>query len=273
MKKFKIVLNVFLILGVMMMFSSFSVLAKSSSEIEFDSMREEELVQELKKLDKNQDINKWTEKFLKENKFSNKEVVKNKSPFPGIEIEELSNMKELDFNEYLEENILNGNFRLVEINENAEIIFTDEDMFILSTTKIEQNSYDLQTNSLFSISALTQYTGTVSRLYVAYSWVGLPLWEIYAEGEFSYNGSIVTPYFYDGYVKKRFTGFIWQIDNYSEGVTSAADNSWATVYTRANFHYGIEYDGIGWVWQYIDVKNQIKCDKNGNISKTMIFRD
>lgn len=252
--------------------------------------QEKTLVKLLKK-EKIKDRENLERIFKRELKAPQKEVekeinkLKDSPPFPGIDIEKLKSMRKLDFNDYLRENIKNGNFKVEEISENISIIFTNENLFFVEIYEIE-GDLALQTDNQESLTstltnnilqpksadAATYYTGTVSKTYVAYSWVGLPLWEIYTKGEFRYDKSTVTPYFYDGWVKKRFTGFIWQIDNYGEGTTIAADGSWATVYTRANFHYGLEYSGIGLVVQYLDVRNQIKCDKYGNIFKDTIIR-
>ncbi|MED3825299.1 hypothetical protein P4561_16585 [Priestia flexa] len=239
------------------------------------------------------DVSKVVEDTLKpeeKTKTEIKEELKDENLLPEISNEELKDKEEINLDSYMTQNIENGNFKVEEINDNVNIIYTNEDTFFVEIIEAENPEVlkDDSTATAFSnvpvighisklakassASAATKYTGKVSKKYVAYSWVGLPLWEIYTKGEFKYTGSSVTPYFYDGYVKKRFTGAIWQIDNYGEGTTTAANKSSATIFTRANFHYGLEYDGVGIVVQYLDVRNQISCTKSGKISKTTNIR-
>ncbi|NNV06923.1 hypothetical protein ETC03_10920 [Geobacillus sp. MMMUD3] len=139
----------------------------------------------------------------KELKTSQKEAekeinkLKEYSPFPSLDIRELKNSKEFDFDDYLRENIKKGNFKAEEISENISIIFTNDNLFFVEIYEIEgdlvlqpdnqESLISKLTNNILqpkSASAATYYTGTVSKTYVAYSWVGLPLWEIYTKGEF-----------------------------------------------------------------------------------------
>ncbi|WP_436853328.1 hypothetical protein [Bacillus altitudinis] len=196
--------------------------------------------------------------------------------------------KTLDLDEYMQDNIKNGNFKVEEINENVNVIFTNEDTFFVEILTVENPDVLKEENDTLSnipvlgsvikaigpktASAKTKYTGSVSKKYVAYSWVGIPLWEVYTKGEFKYTGKSVTAYWKDGYVKKRWGGVAWQVDNYGEGTTRNAKGTSATVFTRFNAHYGIEYSGVGIVLQYKDVRNEITCNKNGKISKSTTIR-
>ena len=256
--------------------------------------KEEELVKELKSNNVRtaaeienilQEIVKTDEK----GKHEIKEVIQNTEALPAVTEE---NVKDdtLNLDDYMQKNLDNGNFEGEEINDNVNIIFTNEDVFfveILEAEKSEVIESEEEEVTFANIpifgdiveaiqpsktSAATKYTGKVSKKYVAYSWVGLPLWEVYTKGEFKYTGSKVTPYFYDGYVKKRAGGMIWQLDNYGEGTTTNAKGTSATVFTRFNAHYGLEYSGVGIVVQYKDVRNQISCNQKGKISKSTIIR-
>ncbi|MEB3751119.1 hypothetical protein [Geobacillus icigianus] len=90
------------------------------------SPREKSLVKLLKngKVKDKENLERIIKKELKTSqKEAEKEINKLKeySPFPGLDIRQLKNSKELDFNDYLRENIKKGNFKAEEISENISI--------------------------------------------------------------------------------------------------------------------------------------------------------
>ncbi|MFZ3590123.1 hypothetical protein ACOI1C_12790 [Bacillus sp. DJP31] len=297
-KFFTIIVVMLLVLPITLPEVSANV-GKDYTKIQNENLKnqEKELVSALKKvgnkyLTDQKDIETKLQKVLEKSDYDVEKITKKlrkSSPFPEMSIEELEDTEELDLNSYIKENVAHGNFRVEEISKGVSIIFTNEDLFFINYINIdgelelEEDSSDASLLSSLSsnikditepqtVSAATYYSGRVTEKYVAYSWVGMPIWEIWTEGEFSYNKSTyVQGHFYDGDVDKRWGGVVWQIDNYAEGTTQAADKSWATVYTRANFHYGLEYSGVGLVVQYLKVKAQIRCDKYGKISKSTII--
>ncbi len=256
--------------------------------------KEEKLVKELKSNDVKsdaeiEDILQGIVKTDEKDKQEIKEELQNTEALPEVTEENVQD-ETLNLDDYMQENLDNGNFEGEEINDNVNIIFTNEDVFfveIIDAEKPEMIESEDEEVAFANVpilgdiskaiqpsktSAATKYTGKISKKYVAYSWVGLPLWEVYTKGEFKYTGSKVTPYFYDGYVKKRAGGMIWQLDNYGEGTTTNAKGTSATVFTRFNAHYGLEYSGVGVVVQYKDVRNKITCNQKGTISKSTIIR-
>lgn len=201
------------------------------------------------------------------------------APLPNLSKEDIKN-NTVDLNNYVQKNIKENVFQEEKINDNVSIIFTNDDVFFVSIFEEKESKFtknnvkDLNLASpAAAVASSLKFTGTKSHKYVGYSWTGAALWEIYVEGEFAYNGSSVTPYFYDGYVDKKFAGFIWQVDNFIAGSTQKADKKSATVYSQANVHYGLEYSGVGIVVQYLTLKVYIQSDHNGNVYGYTDIRD
>lgn len=58
----------------------------------------------------------------------------------------------------------------------------------------------------------------------------------------------------------------WQVSNWEKG-TTYFDSTHALVYGQGNFHWGIEYQGKGFVVQEKFICLGIKCDKYGGYSR------
>lgn len=102
--------------------------------------------------------------------------------------------------------------------------------------------------------------------YVCYGAIlGQELWRIAQEAQFTYTGHSVTVNYSNGYYKHGFLS-IWQVSNWEESTQSSilVDNVWTKkVASSGNFHYGIEYQGVGLVIEDHYVTIDARCTVDG----------
>jgi hypothetical protein len=152
--------------------------------------------------------------------------------------------------------------RTYQLKDGSAITFTNESFFYISGLKEEANNEILtkSTNTAASYS----YTPMLTAYKEFYSYpFGSLLFTIYAKGYYGYNGNTVKSYYYDSWYTIGFAQ-IWQVSNWEEGGYDYATGTLSEIYGRGNFHWGIEYEGVGWVIEDYLCTVKSQCDKNGN---------
>lgn len=97
-----------------------------------------------------------------------------------------------------------------------------------------------------------------------YSWVGIKLFTVGLECNYNYNGKKAWYHSgFDGwYYRGKFS--IWQVSNWKERREKSGTNYVAWV--AGNFHYGIEYKGVGWIVCDRYIKHSATCNKSGKVT-------
>lgn len=119
----------------------------------------------------------------------------------------------------------------------------------------------------------TQSTTAIKKYYHAvYALVmGQELYRITQEAQFTYNGSSVSVNYSDGSYQRGFLS-IWQVSNYEDSsVSNITVNGvyYARVKSSANFHYGLEVQGVGVVIQDNYCWVDARCSKTGTVKGYM----
>ncbi len=94
--------------------------------------------------------------------------------------------------------------------------------------------------------------------------LGQEIYRITQEAQFTYDGSSVSANYADGHYERGFLS-VWQVDNFQNSARSTLNGS-ARVKSSANFHYGLEINGVGLVIQDNYCWVDIRCTKNGSVS-------
>lgn len=94
--------------------------------------------------------------------------------------------------------------------------------------------------------------------------LGQEIYRITQEAQFTYTGSSVSGNYSDGYYEKGFLS-IWQVSDFEDSKESTINGS-AVVKSAANFHYGLEINGIGLVIQDNYCWVDVRCTKSGSVS-------
>lgn len=117
-----------------------------------------------------------------------------------------------------------------------------------------------------SASAASGTTPIVSYYYAAHTAIlGQEVWRVTQEAQFTYTGSSVTVNYRNGYYTHGILS-IWQVSNWVNSAVSSifVNNVWTKkVMSSGNFHFGIEYQGIGLVIQDKYVTIDAECTVNG----------
>ena len=148
---------------------------------------------------------------------------------------------------------------IVKINDNTTIGFNSDGSFAVDTLTSKPILNQVSSASLMT----TQYKWAANDR-IRYSIWGYKLYRIHVESNFGYNG--VSAWYAGGlmgYYERYFgPGGIWQVSNWDTGTTVVNGGEYCRAYARGNFHYGIEYQGIGWVIQdiYEDVRVSVNYD-------------
>lgn len=101
--------------------------------------------------------------------------------------------------------------------------------------------------------------------------LGQELYRITQEAQFTYNGSSVSVNYSDG-AYKRGTLSIWQVSDFEDSKESSITDGgvyYARVKSSANFHYGLEINGIGLVVQDNYCWVDARCSKSGTVKGYM----
>mgnify|MGYP001045689381 CR=1 FL=1 len=245
---------------------NFSSVVHADEKPTIDSVPElqAKVVSELKKDNPTTDdqVDSSIDKVYEENtvnidtkEFQDKEIL------PDIDkpSEDLGTGQEVNLDDYVDENIDNGNFVEETINDNVSVIFTDGPAYFVNIT--EETPTLSNTNVLYARAA-TKNTKTITHTYTAKGYVlGQTLFKVGVKGYFSYNHSKVTPHFVDAWYRRGNLS-IWQVSGWSHGTLINSANH-GEVYGKGNFHYGAEYQGIGLTVEDVYVKVYIRGDKNG----------
>lgn len=157
----------------------------------------------------------------------------------------------------VKENMVKSESRTYDLGNGLQITFNDDDLFYV--TEVIEETITTESTSTVGIQA---YTSTITTSYTQYSWIGLQCFTLYTKGYFYYdNHNDVEAYHIDSWYTTGLS--IWQVSNWEEGAYNHAGGSYSEFYGRGNFHFGIEYDGIGLVIQDVYVNLYVSCDPQG----------
>ncbi|MEG0836290.1 MAG: hypothetical protein RR413_12700 [Christensenellaceae bacterium] len=101
--------------------------------------------------------------------------------------------------------------------------------------------------------------------------LGQELYRITQEAQFTYNGSSVSTNYSDGSYTRGFLS-IWQVSDFEDSKASTITEggvSYAKVQSSANFHYGLEIQGVGLVIQDNYCWVDARCSKSGTVKGYM----
>lgn len=127
--------------------------------------------------------------------------------------------------------------------------------------RIAKGAVDVSTNT----RAARSTTSIKSYYHAVYALLlGQEIYRITQEAQFTYNGSSVSVNYADGYYERGFLS-IWQVSDFQDSEESTYNGS-ARVKSSANFHYGLEINGIGLVIQDNNCWVDARCTKNGSVS-------
>ncbi|QSZ27680.1 hypothetical protein ACETAC_01890 [Aceticella autotrophica] len=147
----------------------------------------------------------------------------------------------------------------VNINDNTTIEFNSDGSFVVDTLTSKPILNQVSSTSLMT----TRYKWAANDR-IGYNAWGMKLYRIHVESNFGYDG--VSAWYAGGlmgYYERYFgPGGFWQVSNWDTGTTVVNGGEYCRAYARGNFHFGIEYQGIGWVIQdiYEDVRVSVNYD-------------
>ncbi|EOS31334.1 hypothetical protein C807_01197 [Lachnospiraceae bacterium 28-4] len=122
------------------------------------------------------------------------------------------------------------------------------------------------TYSAKSTSPIKKYYHAVYALVL-----GQELYRITQEAQFTYNGSSVSVNYSDGSYQRGFLS-IWQVSDFKDSSVSSitvGGVNYARVKSSANFHYGLEIQGVGLVIQDNYCWVDARCSKTGTVKGYM----
>ncbi len=166
-----------------------------------------------------------------------------------------------------------------QLNDGSNITLTNKGFFYISGMKEKQNNVKINQCTTSSKSFVTpqyyelSYTPVITAEASFYNMWGSRLFTIDAQGYYGYN---VYPAICYGYLEDawytRGTASPWQVSNWGSGSTNYNSNTGqkATVYAKGNFHWGAEYQGVGFIIQDYYIKVYSNCDQFGNYRYTLV---
>jgi len=118
-----------------------------------------------------------------------------------------------------------------------------------------------------SIQGQTQYKWASNDRY-EYSPLGIFLFHIHIESYFGYDG-VNASYGggLSGYYEKGGLPNPWQVSNWEVGTTIVEGGSYCRAFARGNFHWGIEYQGVGIVLQDVYEDVRVSVTRDGTVYK------
>ncbi len=127
--------------------------------------------------------------------------------------------------------------------------------------RIAKGAIDINENtrSATSVTSIRSFYHAVYALLL-----GQEIYRITQEAQFTYDGSTVYANYADGYYERGFLS-IWQVSDFEDSQESTYYGD-ARVKSSANFHYGLEINGIGLVIQDNNCWVDARCTKNGSVS-------
>jgi hypothetical protein len=128
--------------------------------------------------------------------------------------------------------------------------------------RIAQGAIDVSNN--FSVMS-SGVTDIKSYYHAEYNLFGMELWRITQEAQFTYTGSSVTVNYSKGHYTHG-TLSAWQVSNWKDSSVDSIQvgGVWTKKVTSSgNFHWGIEYDGNGVVFQDLFVSIDARCTVDG----------
>ncbi len=154
------------------------------------------------------------------------------------------------------------------VNDESKIVVNGAVVTVLGNNTVEATP-DRIAKGAIPINSLLRASGTtpiLSYYYACYGAVaGQELWRVTQEAQFIYTGNSVTVNYSNGFYTHG-TLSIWQTSNWENSKVSSilVDNVWTKrVMSSGNFHFGLEYEGIGLVVQDFYVTIDARCTVNG----------
>jgi hypothetical protein len=143
---------------------------------------------------------------------------------------------------------------------NKTLTFLSDGSYIIDILKKVENKEKVFLNST------TSYTSTYTKLREQRGAANTVVWKVWVKGYFGYDGTNVpTPYLVSSGYEKGFLS-VWQVSDWSDGTAIYLNTKRAACYAKGYFHWGIEIDGNGVIFQDEQVDLRLYCDKDGNIS-------
>jgi len=194
------------------------------------------------------------EDFMKNNKF----------PYPGTMNGNLAELSETN-NIYV--------LKSVDLGNGCYLTFLSNGVFYLDELKEKSLKYPYP-NNLSATAVTNNYSSTTSQIHYkfasndryAYNIFGWPLFKIHIESNFGYNG--IKAWYaggLSGYYSRYISGGIWQVSNWQVGTTVINGGEYCRAYARGNFHFGIEYEGNGWIFQDVYEDVRVSVTRNGTV--------
>jgi hypothetical protein len=156
-------------------------------------------------------------------------------------------------------NNIGNEHRTYELVNGEKVTFADNGTIYLSGIKEEAITSAIEPKSR-SISYTDNLTGYVH----AYNGLGLKMYTVYTKGYFEYDGSTVEDHHYNSWYVRYGSINPWQVSNWEKGGYSHSSGTYAQIYGRGNFHYGLEVNGVGIIVQDDYVNLYIECDEDGD---------
>ena len=127
--------------------------------------------------------------------------------------------------------------------------------------RIAKGAIDVNANT----RSATSVTSIRSFYHAVYALIlGQEVYRITQEAQFTYDGSTVYANYADGYYDRGFLT-VWQVSDFEDSQESTY-NGGARVKSSANFHYGLEINGVGLVIQDKHCWVDARCTKNGSVT-------
>ncbi|PFK67056.1 hypothetical protein COJ21_24380 [Priestia megaterium] len=171
---------------------------------------------------------------------------------------------DIDLNNYLEENVENGEFQEYQPTDDTKIIFTDTPTFFMESVEEKPVPVDPSDSLITTLAATkkTKSTSNQSYVYTAKNIYGITTLSIGIEGYFTYNGTSSTGHVVDGWYR-RGAVTLWQVSGFTKKATSLGSGK-SRIYSAGQFYVGLQIKGHGVTAtdKYINVHQD--CDKNGN---------
>lgn len=148
--------------------------------------------------------------------------------------------------------------RTVTIDDETTVTFSSDGSFVVDKLTSRRIA-----NPTGRVTTMATYSKWAANDRTAYDMFGWALYHIHIESYFGYNG---TQAWYAGglvgYYQRYLAGGVWQVSNWEVGTTVINGGEYCRAYARGNFHFGLEYQGIGWIIQdvYEDVRVSVTRD-------------
>ncbi|MDY0407078.1 hypothetical protein P5G51_018630 [Virgibacillus sp. 179-BFC.A HS] len=141
----------------------------------------------------------------------------------------------------------------------------EDNLFSKITTKINGLVFGEK------VSAAASKTKSASHSRTKYSWYGTKLFTAKIAAKFTYNGSKVTAYRTENYIKRHFDGGIWSVYDKHSAIQKPSTKK-RVAYQDGTASWGLSIKGVGLVFDETYIRVNVECNQNGKISKSSVLR-